>query len=658
MTTLPKSPFSPRRLGEDPFGRREYVKTWITWVITAIVTAGIAALWMWQQGQTVTHWLETQDSKTQADAVIWTCPMHPSVKSNKASVCPVCGMDLVPIRPHSKENDDTAQAAASVALSPSQQVVGHYDTVSPSLPSSTASASLSTSHFIGRLRPAEDKLAVVTSWIPGRIDTLHINQTGQKINKGDALASIYSERLLSAQEEYLVALSAGTLSAALIPATERKLKLLGMSSSEIKRLRERKKTSPRVTIRARESGTALRRLVTEGQYVAEGQVLFEVADLSILWLELDVQLALLSSLNVGQSLTFTVNGSEAQPTHSGQITFIDPFINLSTQTVRVRLVVDNSAGHLQPDMYARAIPPPSSDIKVPRLHLPRSAIIHTGQRDIVWLETAPHTFSPHTVSLGHKLGPTVEIEAGLQVTDQVALHAGFLLDPDSPLPMPDQLRMQAALEDAAIAGHLHVFQPIPNGHFFCPMHPDIHQPNPGRCPRCNMDLLSMSAQMRIRVQAADPLAAVPIGHWYCPMSAEWVQEGSGRCPKCNMLLVQKTDPKVDQAAAIATMSAPMLPPGVPAVIPAGAWYCPMDAEWVQDGPGSCPLCGMTLREQPNPSGEAHPHPHPNHPSAQQDPIAAVPAGKFYCPMGAEWVQDVAGPCPLCGMTLKQQESTQ
>lgn len=671
MTTTPSVPQQKHDGWKgDPFGERVTARVWVTWLLGVILTALGAWLWLQQSIQEMSQWMTASDQEADAEATVWICPMHPSVTSAKASVCPVCGMDLVPMRPSKEgEHDHTAKVAAAVALSPSQQVVGHYETVSPVEasalhPTNNAAASDRTPALIGRLRPAEDTLAAITSWIPGRVDTLHVNQTGQQIKKGDSLASIYSERLLSAQEEYLSTLDAGALTASLMPAVERKLKLLGMSNTEIKRLGERKKTSPRLTIRARESGTVLNRLVTEGQYVAEGQVLFEVADLSQLWLELDVHLSQLSSLTIGQTLPFTVDQAAApEVTHTGQITFIDPFVNPMTQTVRVRLVVGNPDGLLQPDMYARAAAPaPPASKKSAPLMLPRSALLHTGQRDIVWLETAPNTFVPHAVQLGRRLGAFGEVEGGLKPSDRVALHAGFLLDPDSPLPASDQIRMQAALEDATVEGRLHVFQHIPNDHLFCPMHPDIHQPNPGRCPKCNMDLLPMSPETRALITAADPLASVPPNHWYCPMGTEWVQEGPGRCPKCNMFLVQKTDtPPTTAPTADTTATHPTdpPPPASPPVVPPGAWFCPMDAEWVQDGPGSCPLCGMALKQQPDPSPSPapHAHPHPNHPSAQQDPIAAVPTGKFFCPMGAEWVQDSPGPCPLCGMALKQKQET-
>lgn len=641
----PQPPVSWKR-NEDPFEEQKPLsfKTRLTLFLIPFAIINVTLLIF---GGPLLDSLLSEES-SDAGGVTWTCPMHPTVIADKPGACPVCGMDLVPLSVEGAELEaEEAKALSRVSAAPSQKVIGLYETVKLS-ELNTPEPGSAELELVGRVAFAEDRLAAVTSWIPGRIDKLYVEEEGVLVKKGEALAKVYSEVLLSAQEEYLAALEGGPYAKKLVGASERKLRLYGMSGSQVQRLKQKRKTEPSVRIRTREGGTLTQRYVQEGQYVSEGQVLFEVADLSVVWVELDVPEAKLHLVRAGQKLPFEAVNLKEDASFEGEVTFIHPFVNAATQTVAVRLEVQNLDGKLQPGALVKAkLEESPADASTMGPRIPKSALVRAGQRDLVWVEVGQQTYEPRLVNVGRSVGHFVTVDSGLEGDETLIAKAGFLLDPESPLPTPDNVRMLEALGEAEITGELHHFRHIKEGEYFCPMHPDVVHDEPGTCPKCRMKLLMMTPELANEVSQADPIASLPAGTWYCPMDAEHIQEGPGRCPKCNMKLVEKIEG--DGASLVADPID---------TVPLGDHYCPMGAEWVQDGPGTCPICGMTLKEKTAHEG----HTHQEHQDATQtsgDPIEAVEAGAYYCPMGAEWVQDGPGKCPICGMdiVLKEGERT-
>ncbi len=225
-----------------------------------------------------------------AQGSIYYCPMHPSVTSNKPGNCPICGMKLVK-RTGSVQADAAAQIAGSaklergtaVALSPDQRVMANVKTMRL-VPAASSDAFVTT----GRVTFDERRVAQVTSYTSGRIERLYVNFTGDRVTRGNAVAEIYSPDLYAAQREYLVALAnrgRTSLARDLADSSRRRLLLLGMTPAQVDQLARGRKQKATTTIVAPVSGIVTRKLVVTQQSVSAGEPLFEVADLSTVWVK-------------------------------------------------------------------------------------------------------------------------------------------------------------------------------------------------------------------------------------------------------------------------------------------------------------------------------------------------------------------------------------
>ncbi|HEX2062173.1 MAG TPA: efflux RND transporter periplasmic adaptor subunit [Thermoanaerobaculia bacterium] len=386
---------------------------------------------------------------TTAEAAVATpvyyCPMHPSVTSDRPGSCPICGMALVK-RTEAAPAPSSADLTA-IALSPEQRVTGNVRTVRVAL--DTHTGELVTT---GRVTFDERRSAQVSAYTAGRIERLFVNFTGDSVRRGEAVGTIYSPDLFATQQEYLLALenrermrragfaSARSASDDLVESTRRRLMLFGMTASQIATLEKTKKPIFATNIVSPVSGIVTKKLAVEQQYVAQGQPLLEVADLSQVWVEADVYEQQLPDVAVGQRVEIT---SPAIPgrTFTGKVSFIVPVLAGATRTARVRIDLPNPGLTLKPDMYVnvRVIGAPAP----PHIMVPASAVIDRGQRKFVWVETRPGTYEPREVQTGQRHGEAIVIVSGVREGDNVVVEGGFLLD------------SEAQLRSAAAGGHEH-----------------------------------------------------------------------------------------------------------------------------------------------------------------------------------------------------------
>jgi len=294
------------------------------------------------------------------------------------------------------------------------------------------SASVSASGVVAIAEPFQ---SVVTARGRGRIEHLFVNKTGTVVRKGEALLALFSPELISAEEEYLIALG-GTeevTRAQLVAASRKRLmERFGLTESQINRLeRERDMQSP-ATYSSPIAGTVIRKPVVEGQYVEEGTTLFELADLSRVWVIASVPEQDIRSVRVGEAVEVSV---DAYPSLllKGRVGFIEPVLDPDSRTVRVRTELANPGGTLKPNMYARI-----ALKQAPReaLVVPTSAVLFTGRHPRVWVESEPGRFAPHVVSVGQTAGAFTEILSGVDEGDMVAVTGGFLIDSESQLEAP------------------------------------------------------------------------------------------------------------------------------------------------------------------------------------------------------------------------------
>jgi len=209
----------------------------------------------------------------------------------------------------------------------------------------------------------ESRLKSITSWVAGRLDRLYVDYTGVPVKKGDHLVWLYSPELISAQEEYLLALrnlkakksgTMGEIYRRTFKAAEEKLRLLGITDGQLKEIRNTKNPVDHMTIYAPIGGIVIHKNGVEGMYVKTGTRIYTIADLSHLWILLDAYETDIAWIRYGQEVEFTV---EAYPgeTFIGNVSFIDPILNEKTRTIKVRLNVENEEGKLKPGMFVRAI---------------------------------------------------------------------------------------------------------------------------------------------------------------------------------------------------------------------------------------------------------------------------------------------------------------
>lgn len=386
---------------------------------------------------------EESEHAEQKAADLYYCPMHPTVTSDKPGSCPICGMALVK-RSASPAADMAKMGGApasddlrTISLSPEQRVTANVRTMRVAL--ETHTGELVTT---GRVTFDERRVAQVTAYTGGRIERLFVNFTGEGVRRGQTVGTIYSPDLFGTQQEYLLALEnrermrragfAGARSASedLVESTRRRLLLLGMTAAQITQVEGTGKPILATNIVSPVSGVVTKKLAVEQQYVGQGQPLLEVADLSRVWVEVDVYEQQLPSVRVGDKVEITAAAVPGR-TFTGSVAFIVPVLAGATRTARVRVDLPNPGLLLKPDMYVnvRLIGAPGP----PHIMVPASAVVDRGQKQFVWVETQPGTYEPREVTTGGRHGEAIVIASGLKEGDAIVVEGGFLLDSEAQL---------------------------------------------------------------------------------------------------------------------------------------------------------------------------------------------------------------------------------
>jgi Cu(I)/Ag(I) efflux system membrane fusion protein len=286
-----------------------------------------------------------------------------------------------------------------------------------------------TISLVGVVATAESHQANVSARFRGRIEKLHVNYTGEIVVKGQPLFELYSPDLVTAQQEFLLALDAKQITESL---RDRLSQHFGMTNEQIADLEQAHKVQNTVQFNSPISGTVIAKQVQAGQYVEEGTTLYQLAELSKVWINLDVYEKDVRYIKVGQ-LVHISNEAYAEEEFSGRVTFIDPVMNPETRTVRVRTEFSNALGKLKPNMFVKAT------VSLPiakALVVPSSAVLFTGKRSVVWVEVQPNTFEPRDVAVGSGTNESYEIFNGVTEGESVAISGGFLIDSESALRQP------------------------------------------------------------------------------------------------------------------------------------------------------------------------------------------------------------------------------
>ena len=440
-----------------------------------------------------------EPSQSEHSAKTWTCSMHPSIKQPEKGKCPICAMDLIPL----SDSDDQDLGERELKMSPAAMALAQIRT------STVKKAFLDyTMDFVGKIDFDERRVKVISSYLDGRLERLFVDYSGVPVRKGEHLVKIYSPNLYSAQEELLQAkdsyedmLSQNSSHQVLrnvernYLASKEKLSLLGLKEDQLAKIIERDSPSATVEIKAPIGGIVIEKFVEEGQYVETGDPIYQVADLSKVWAEIEVYESSLAWIRYGQDVELKTV-SYGDKTFQGWVSFIDPVLNEKTRAVTIRIVVNNEEGLLKPNMlisarirarmgaegkilanYSRgqwlcpmhpeeaskkAADCPVCKMDMHRaedlgyaskeevkeaLLIPASAVLYTGKRGVVYVKTRAkdqEIFKGVEVRLGPRSDDYYIVRAGLREGWEVASHGQFKID--SSLQIQGKTSMMSPME--------------------------------------------------------------------------------------------------------------------------------------------------------------------------------------------------------------------
>ena len=461
-------------------------RRWLGLAVVAILAFSLGVLFSGGDGvsekdSTTSH---VHDSVPSSEPTLWTCSMHPQIQLPKPGKCPICHMDLIPL----ETQPDTELGPRQLRLSETARELARIE----STPAVRAFAKAEV-RMVGKLAYDETRLSYITAWVPGRLDRLFADFTGVTVKKGEHMVEMYSPELLAAQEELQQAKTAvdvlgrssssvlKSTAASTLVAVREKLRLLGLTDSQIETIESSGEVSDHLTLYAPTGGIVMHKDAQEGMYVDTGTRIYTLADLSELWVLFEAYESDLPWLRYAQPVTFT-SPSFPGETFEALVSFIDPVVEPATRTVQVRAVVDNKGLRLKPDMFVRGVVEsridsagnaidedmtgkwicpmhpevvkggpgacnecgmdlvPTTSLgyasKAPSkaeapLLIPASAPLITGKRALVYVELADGEgplFEGREIELGPRAGDFYVVRSGIQEGEGVVTNGAFKID--------------------------------------------------------------------------------------------------------------------------------------------------------------------------------------------------------------------------------------
>jgi Cu(I)/Ag(I) efflux system membrane fusion protein len=379
------------------------------------------------------------------EKTIWTCAMHPQIRMDKPGQCPICGMDLIPLQKSDNPVDDQSLEMSEAAMKLAEvqtSVVGKGSAAKELL-------------LYGKIQPDERRLQSQTAHVPGRIEQLLINVTGESVKKGQLIARIYSPELVTAQKELLEALTMQNKYPAVTEAAQEKLRNWKLSGNQIRDIETSGKVTSTFDIYANTSGIVTSRKVNEGDYVGKGAVLFDVADLSKVWAVFDAYESELPWISMSQKVAFTAQSLPGK-TFEGTVSFIDPVIDPSTRVARIRVALGNPGLQLKPEMFINGTVKANVRQQGEQLTIPQSAVLWTGTRAVVYVKvpgTEHPAFKMREITLGAATNDSYLVQEGLEEGEEIVTNGTFNVDAAAQLAGKPSMMIPEG--GAAPTGHNH-----------------------------------------------------------------------------------------------------------------------------------------------------------------------------------------------------------
>jgi Cu(I)/Ag(I) efflux system membrane fusion protein len=366
---------------------------------------------------------DTGENILNTEETIWTCSMHPQIRQSEPGECPLCGMDLIPL---SNNNSEKKKDNFTFTMSEESTALANVQTYKV-----TKKDPIYKINLTGKIAADERKLKSITADFSGRIEKLYVDFTGERIIKGSKLGTIYSSELISAQKELIEAYKNKMVNPLLYNAVREKLELWNLTEEQINSIEENQKVLTEIDFYSTMDGIVMNKNISKGDYVNKGDIIFEIADLSSVWVLIDAYENDISLLKIGDNINFTIPSLPGK-SYETQISFIDPIINELTRTASVRAQVQNSNYLLKPGMFVNA------EINSMRnnsslnnsLLIPKSAVLWTGLRSVVYVKVEENSpsFEMREVILGESTGEYYIVKKGLQENEEVVANGVFAVD--------------------------------------------------------------------------------------------------------------------------------------------------------------------------------------------------------------------------------------
>lgn len=495
---------------------------------------------------------------------LYSCGMHPNIIENEMGTCPICGMNLTPIKSSKRKEaidpknreiiywrapmnpnevyDAPGKSQMGMDLVPVYEDEGGASGV-VTIDGSVLQSMNVKMEFIKRrnlspiiytngiLETDERKEFALTTKIDGWIEKLYINYTGQQVKKGEKLVDIYSHELVAAQQELLTAINYhsavnSSVKGEMINNAKKKLELLDISKADIDKIIMTKKTRKYNTLYTPFNGTVLSKNVLEGEMVRAGKEIIKIVDLTNLWLKADIYESDLGKISVGSDtkVTFSYNTGKE---YLGKVTFIYPTVNPTTRTVTVRIDIKNNNNELKPSMFGNVIIKGKSFGELPTV--PETAVLRSGKQNIVIRSLGKGRFKPVEIKLGQYSEGYYQVLAGLKVNDAIVTSGQFMIDSESNLRAAVNLFNSATIEetkknemsDEGMRNMNSVKKSDTSSQPETKEHQHDEQESIIRGGTIDVESIDVNGDGSV---------------YECPMDWNVISDENGRCPTCNMFL--------------------------------------------------------------------------------------------------------------------------